>query len=81
MGAADAPSQPPLRGGPVGVVGDGVADGTLQVTGEPRVVAYGLLGMVAWSHRWFNPHTSAVSAREIAETFADTVIAGLVRSP
>ena len=64
----------------VGVVSDGVEEGTLQVTGEPRIVAYGLLGMFAWTHRWFNPQTSTVSAQQIAETFADTVIAGLVRS-
>ena len=42
----------------VAIVEDGVADGTFRTATEPWVIAYGILGMAAWSNRWFNPETS-----------------------
>ena len=62
----------------VGVVRDGVDEGTLAVRGDPRIVAYGLLGMLAWTNRWFRPGAGGPDAAEIAATFADTVVDGLV---
>jgi AcrR family transcriptional regulator len=63
----------------VAIVEDGVADGSFHVATEPWVIAYGILGMVAWSNRWFNPETSSVPAREIGAAYAETVVRGLVR--
>lgn len=61
----------------VGVVRDGVDEGTLSVRGDPRIVAYGLLGMLAWTNRWYRPGSSDTDARTIAGSFADTVLLGL----
>lgn len=62
----------------VGIVRDGIEEGTLRATGDPRIMAYGLLGMLGWTSRWFNPDQSPQSAAEIARTFADTFLSGVV---
>lgn len=65
----------------VGIIRDGIEEGTLRATGDPRVMAYGLLGMLGWTNRWFNPHESPQTAAEVARTFADTYLLGVSRSP
>jgi TetR/AcrR family transcriptional regulator, cholesterol catabolism regulator len=65
----------------VAIVEDGVADGTFHAGTQPWVIAYGIIGMVAWSNRWFNPHESSVPAEEIGAAYAETLIGGLVREP
>jgi TetR/AcrR family transcriptional regulator, cholesterol catabolism regulator len=65
----------------VAIIEDGVEDGTFHTSTQPWVVAYGVIGMVAWSNRWFNPHESSVSAQEIGAAYADTLIGGLSVTP
>ena len=62
----------------VAIVEDGVADGSFHTSTRPWVIAYGILGMVAWSNRWFDPGTTTVPAREIGAAYADTLLGGLV---
>ena len=59
------------------LITDGMADGSVRAIGEPWVVAFGIMGMVGWTNRWYNPETATASPLEIARTFADTVLAGL----
>jgi len=54
-----------------------VDDGTFAVRGDPYVVAAGVIGMVSWTYRWFDPTTSSSTAAEIARTYADTLVLGL----
>ena len=61
----------------VAVVQAGVDDGTFAVRTQPWVVAFGVIGMVAWSNRWYRPGEAAVPAREIGEAYADTLLCGL----
>lgn len=61
----------------VEVIAEGMREGTIRDTGSPTIVAYGLLGMLGWSYRWFNPETSKATAEEIATTFADSLLLGL----
>ena len=63
----------------IDLVAEGMAAGTIRETGEPWIVAYGLLGMVGWTSRWYNPATSTVSPEEIASAFADSILLGLER--
>jgi AcrR family transcriptional regulator len=63
----------------VAIIEDGVADGSFHTGTQPWVIAYGILGMVAWSNRWFNPETSTVPAREIGAAYAETLLGGLLR--
>jgi TetR/AcrR family transcriptional regulator, cholesterol catabolism regulator len=65
----------------VAIVEDGVEDGSFHTSTQPWVVAYGVIGMVAWSNRWFNPHESSVSAQEIGAAYAETLIGGLSVTP
>ena len=37
-----------------------------------------ILGIVGWTHRWFRPHESDVSADVIGKTYADMILGGLV---
>ena len=61
----------------IGILRDGISEGTIRPVGDPRVVAYGLLGMVAWTNRWFNPTDSIATGPEIADTFTDMFLDGV----
>ena len=40
-------------------------------------MAYGIFGLVGWTHRWFRPAESSVSAEEIGKTYAEMVLSGI----
>lgn len=61
----------------IAIIEQGYADKTFRNVGSARVVAYGVLGLVGWTHRWFRPADCDVSAEEIGRTYADMVLAGL----
>lgn len=61
----------------ISIIEEGYADRTLRNVGAPRVVAYGVLGIVGWTHRWFRPDQSDVSAEEIGKTYAELLLSGL----
>ena len=61
----------------IDVVQQGFDEGTLRPTGSARLVAFGIIGMVGWTNRWFSPERSAESQQEVARTFADMVLDGL----
>lgn len=61
----------------VRIIEQGQKDGTIRTHAPPWVLAYGIIGMVGWSNRWFNPADSELSAEEIGKAFADTVLDGL----
>lgn len=60
----------------IAIIEQGYADGSFRSVGSARTVAYGVLGMLNWSHRWFKPGQSE-SADEIGRVFAEMVISGL----
>ena len=59
------------------IIEEGYTDGTLRDVGPSRIVAYGMLGVVGWTHRWFRPETSPHTAREIGETYANMMVSGM----
>lgn len=61
----------------VSIVQEGIDAGTLRSTGSAKVIAYGIIGMMGWTNRWFEPQKSAESAEEIGVVFADMVLNGL----
>lgn len=63
----------------IAIIGEGEASGAFRAAGDPRVLAYGVLGVVGWTHRWFRPADSAWSAEEIGRVYADMLIDGLTR--
>lgn len=56
----------------------GMADGTFG-RGDAKLLAFALFGAVNWIPRWFSPNGPATS-QEIADRFADYLIAGLRRA-
>ncbi len=61
----------------ISIIEKGYADKSFRNVGSSRVVAYGILGIVGWTHRWFRPDQSDVSAEEIGKTYAELLLAGL----
>ena len=59
------------------IIASGIAEGTLRPLAEPRILAYGLMGVVSWTHRWFNPDRSPVGADVIGEAYAELLLAGM----
>ncbi len=53
-------------------------DGVFE-SGDPKLLAFALFGAVNWIPRWFSPNGPATS-QEIADRFADYLIAGLGRT-
>lgn len=61
----------------VGIVQEGIDAGALRPVGSAKVIAYGIIGMMGWTNRWFEPQKSAESAEEIGVTFAEMILHGL----
>lgn len=61
----------------VDVITAGVDEGTIRPIAEPWVLAYGLIGMVGWTNRWFNPEKSDVDAATVGRAYADVLLDGL----
>ena len=59
------------------VLQEGMAAGTFA-RNDAKLLAFAIFGSVNWIPRWFNPH-GAASSDEIANRFADYLIAGLRR--
>jgi AcrR family transcriptional regulator len=57
------------------VLEEGIAAGTFA-PGQSKLIAFAILGAVNWIPRWFDPRGPA-SSHEIADQFADYLIAGL----
>lgn len=63
----------------IDVIQQGYDTETLRESGPAWLAAYALIGMVAWSNRWFDPSRSDIDAETIGRTFADLALAGLVK--
>jgi AcrR family transcriptional regulator len=61
----------------IDVVQQGFDEGSFRRSGSARTVAFGIIGMVGWTNRWFSPDRSSESHEELARTFADMVLDGL----
>lgn len=59
------------------IIQEGIAAGSLRPIGDPRILANGLMGLVSWTHRWFNPTQSPIEAGTIGEAYADLLVGGL----
>lgn len=61
----------------VDIITAGIAEGTVRPVAEPWVLAYGLIGMVGWTNRWFVPERSGVDAATVGRAYADVLLDGL----
>jgi AcrR family transcriptional regulator len=61
------------------IVQEGLDAGFFSSSVPSNVLAFGIIGMVNWTHRWFKPGRS-LTGRAIGEAYTDMVLAGL-KSP
>ena len=61
------------------VIADGIRRGVFRDV-PPRLVVFGLLGMLNWLYKWYDPR-GAWGAEEISSAFLAVVEGGLVRRP
>jgi AcrR family transcriptional regulator len=60
----------------IDLIQQGVAEGVLRADIDPKLTAYGLLGMINWMHQWYRPG-GRFTAAEIGEQYAASWINGL----
>jgi acetyl esterase len=59
------------------IIHQGIAAGSLRPIADPRILANGLMGLVSWTHRWYNPNQSSIDAGTIGSAYADLLVSGL----
>ena len=60
----------------VDVIKRGMDTGVFKKVGTPRLVAFGVIGMCAWSYTWMDSK-GKMSPRRIGETYGDILVEGL----
>ncbi|HET6509972.1 MAG TPA: TetR family transcriptional regulator [Baekduia sp.] len=60
----------------IAIIQEGVDSGAFRADVPPRIAAYGIIGMVNWSHRWFDPD-GPVGSDEVGRAFASMAVDGL----
>lgn len=61
----------------IGIVQEGIDAGTIRATGPAWLIAFGVIGMVNWTSRWFDPASKRVTAGEVGAAFASMIVEGL----
>jgi TetR/AcrR family transcriptional regulator, cholesterol catabolism regulator len=61
----------------IAIVQEGIDNGSIRPLASARVLAFGVIGMVGWTNRWFVPDRSPESADVIGTAFAEIVLKGL----
>ena len=59
------------------IVQEGIDAGTIRAVASAKVIAFGIIGMVGWTNRWYDPHRSPHSAEDIGSGFAEMILGGL----
>jgi AcrR family transcriptional regulator len=60
----------------IDIIRAGIDGGVFRSDISPRLAAYGIVGMLNWSHRWFDPD-GPVDTNEVAKAFASLAVDGL----
>lgn len=61
----------------IAIVQEGIDNGSIRPLASARVLAFGVLGMLGWTNRWFVPDRSPDSAEVIGAAFAELIVRGL----
>ena len=59
------------------IVQEGIDDGSIRPLASARVVAFGIIGMIGWTNRWFVPKKTGETGQEIGVAFAEMALGGL----
>jgi TetR/AcrR family transcriptional regulator, cholesterol catabolism regulator len=58
------------------VIIEGIAAGELRTVDSPRILAFGIIGIGAWSYQWFRPG-GRYTGREVGAIYADALLEGI----
>ena len=58
------------------ILREGIENGEFRPDLDIQVTSYGMLGMLNWSYKWYDPQ-GRLSVREVAEEFATLALAGV----
>lgn len=61
----------------VNTIAEGMDAGLFHQAGSPRLIAFGVIGMGAWTHVWLDLD-GPMSPKEIGAIYAETILGGLV---
>lgn len=61
----------------IAIVQEGIDDGSIRPLASARVIAFGMIGMIGWTNRWFVPERSSEGADAIGRAFAEMTLGGL----
>lgn len=61
----------------VAMVQEGIDDGSFRSLASAEVIAFGILGMVGWTNRWYVPGRFSETAEEVGAAYADLILTGL----
>lgn len=59
------------------IVQEGIDDGSIRPLASARTMAFGIIGTVGWTNRWYSPDRSSESAEVIGTAFAAMLLHGL----
>lgn len=59
------------------LIAEGQAEGVFRQGGDPKMLAFGILGMCNWLARWYDPD-GGTSIDELVDSYADMVGHGLI---
>lgn len=62
----------------IAIVHQGIDDGTIRPLASARTMAYGIIGMIGWTNRWFIPQKSDETADDVGKAFAEMALGGIV---
>ncbi|MGE4125568.1 MAG: TetR/AcrR family transcriptional regulator [Pusillimonas sp.] len=62
------------------LIADGQASGEFEISGDPKMVSFGILGMCNWLSRWYKPD-GTTSIEQLIETYFKLVSEGLLPRP
>jgi AcrR family transcriptional regulator len=58
------------------IVQQGIDEGTIRPLADPRILANGVIGVVGWTSRWYNPARD-LDAVVIGEAYAEMILGGV----
>jgi len=58
------------------ILREGIENGEFRPDLDIQVTSYGMLGMLNWSYKWYDPQ-GRLSVREVAEEFTSLALAGI----
>ena len=61
----------------IAIVQEGMDNGSIRPLASARVLAFGVIGMIGWTNRWFVPDRSPESSETIGKAYAEVIVAGL----